>query len=238
MKKVSAVLVLAAIIAAVFTACDGRTGNPAGSGYSLDLQPEDDRTVPNQVVLINCFVSDGMGGQAGGILLQFEAIDFGFISPTRISSSTDPTGLTTDLYFDPKGEYGICKIVVSSTDISVTSGDTAEIEVLPFVLNFSTASDTMDVNTNNQITCRLMNPVTGLQTGGVNMEFEAIDIGIIIPDALIKSDDNSLTGLQSDVFFRPTYGESGLARITAKALYTGTVNKVMGTDTTEVWVNP
>ena len=236
MNKLFAALALIIIIAAVFMACDGRTGNPVNTGLGIDLDPEDDQTVPNEVVAVNCFVGDGAGGQVGGILLQFEALDFGYISPERISSSSDPTGLSTELYFDPQGEYGICRITVSSTDVSVTSSDTASIEVMPFVLDFQTAWDTVVVNTNNQIFCRLMNPVTGLQTGGVNMEFEAIDFGIISPDVWIKSDNNSPTGLQSNVYFRAIAGTSGLARITAKALYTGTVNKVMGSDTTEVLV--
>jgi|GEM_PF-1669321 len=214
--------------------CSGGGGNISGPGYNIDLVPEDNQTVPNEIVQINCFVTDNTGGQIGDIVLNFAALDSGYISPQRVSSATDPTGLDTDLYFDPQGNIGIFRITVSSLELPSMVVDTASIEVVPYDLEFYLQYDTMVVNTNNAITCRLKNPVTGLQTGGINVEFTALDRGEIIPDVWIRSDANAPTGLQSTVVFHAAYGDTGISRVVANALYTGTVNKVIGTDTTSV----
>ena len=234
MKKLLYLLPPLLLFALSLISCDGGNGNITGPGYNIDLQPVDSQTVPNEIVMINCFVTDLYGHQIGGIVLNFQALDSGYISSERISSATDPTGLTTDLYFDPKGDTGNCRIVVTSPDLASMIIDTATIAVLPYNLEFYLQWDTMVVNTSNPITCRLKNPITGLQTGNVNIDFIALDKGEIVPDVWIRSDANTPSGLQSGVVYQASYGDTGINRIAANALYTGTIIKIMGTDTTYV----
>lgn len=228
-------------VAAVFmlltlSSCDNRTGGPISSGYTISIAPADSQIAGDDLTPIDCYVLDGFGGQVGGVILKFQALDFGYISPEKQSSADEPDGLIGSLNFDPKGNLGNCRIRVWSDEANITDEDTAVVEVLPYNLDFSTAEDTVTAGDFTQLYCRVNHPVTGEQTGMVKIQFTALDFGDVPPN-WIMSDDASFSGLQSTVFFDTEIGQSGTARITARAEYfVDSLIRILGSDTTEVVV--
>jgi hypothetical protein len=235
-KKLFKLIFPIILLLLLLTSCDSRNNPITHNGYTISLAPADSQIAADDVTAINCIVRDGSGNQVGDVMLKFEALDFGYISPEKLSSEIEPDGLSGTLNYDPQGNLGINRIRVWSEEANVGDVDTAEVEVLPYNLEFSAVDDTISAGESTQLYCRVLHPVTGLQTGSVKIRFTALDFGTVPPN-LQMSSGSAISGLQSTIFFETEAGQSGTAHLTADAIYIYEgIEYVIGSDTTTVAV--
>jgi hypothetical protein len=231
----SASIIIALI---VLTSCDRRNGGIVDGGYySVDLQPVDSVVVADDILRIYCFVTDYRGYRVDGAVIHFTALDSGSISYTRISDSSSIDGLNADLYYEPEGNVGTCRIVAEVFEDNSTSAvdvDTETVTVLPYNVALSAEFDAIQVLNSSELECRIFDPLTSTQTGNVHIRFFSLDFGTV-PNGIINSSATSANGMQSVVYYLSTDSSTGFARIVANAVY-GTQEKLMGTDTTVIEV--
>jgi len=233
-------LIISAAILLVLTgySCDRRGGSVTGVGtaYILDIIPFDTLIVPDDVVRIACFVSDMAGNQVGGVMVNFEAVESGYITSEKESSASDTVdGLVGTMYFDPRGVYGEVHLVAEILDDEVViASDTALVYVLPYTFDFVAVPDTLHQSESSDIYCRVINPLTSDQSGGINLEFTAPDFGFVSPTA--KSDETEPSGMETAVIYIAPDDTSGEARIIVEAKFGYSEPENMGSDTLNIVV--
>jgi hypothetical protein len=193
--------------------------------------------MPNSILPIYCFVTDIYGNQVGNVRINFSAPDFGYIFPYGYSNATDSTGMSSEIDFYPQGDVGLARLIaamISPYSDDTTELDTALVNVIPYILDFSTAEDTISQSEQTQLYCRVINPLTSNQTGNIYIRFYSLNFGTV-PSNPINSSDTSFSGLQSTVFYEAPGDTTGVAFLVAHA-FNSTLEKVIGTDTTNVVV--
>lgn len=233
MRKFWFVIILVSTsLVLLYCSCDNRGsgGGITGPSYTLEVSPVDEETTPDEEVQMQCFVRDGFGNQTGGIMVKFESMDFGHVTQEMESSSDEEDGLNGTVYFYPQGGYGVNRIRVWSEEANVTSGDTAEVIVSWFNLDFELEHDPVLMGDDSQIYCRVFNPVNGIQTGDIRVKFYSLDFGEVPPN-LTMSSATSLSGLQSTIFYEAPADTFGAAILIANAMLSSVSEIVMGSDT-------
>lgn len=234
------IIIIALLLTGLFImlSCDRRSNiNGPVASYSVDVYAFESATVPKNAVRVGCFITDLGDLQVGNILVHFETVESGYISPTRTSSESDQEdGLSgADLYFDPDGVVGDVHIV-AYIDYEGTEfkSDTTLIHVYPYLLTLSADDINLLIapTDTTYINCVVQHPVTLQDVADVHLLFSA-DFGYITPSAM--SSDNSLNGMQSEVkYIAPD--NSGIATITVIAVYPYP-ELIMGTDTLQITVS-
>lgn len=229
--KLLTILVLPSLLL-INSSCDnrGNGGGITGPSYTLDVSPFVDETTPDEEVQMRCLVLDGFGDQTGGVMVKFEALDFGYVTPEMESDSDEEDGLNGTVYFDPQGGHGVNRIRVWSEEVNVSMPDTAEILVSWYNLDFELEHVPVLSGEDSQIYCRVFNPVNGIQTGDIRIRFLSLNFGEVPPN-LTMSSATSFSGLQSTVFYEAPADTFGTAVLIANAMYTSVSEIVMGSDT-------
>ena len=230
--RLHALLALVLLTIAIIWSCDTRTSNVVGPGqeFNLNFAAQDTETVADEEVRMYAFVTNSFDSLISGVRLVFETLDFGYISPERYSSADPEDGISGTLYYDPKGEYGVCYLVarIASEDsiVEYSTQDTVIMNVHAYTLEFEAQLDSVAQSQPCELYCRVINPMSGAQVGDKHIKFYALDFGYVPPN-MVNSSATNPSGMQSPVFFIAPSDTTGNARVAANVVW-GTEEKIMG----------
>ena len=236
MKKIWFVLVLVSVsLVLLYCSCDNRGGGNSitGPSYSLEVVPVVEETTPDEEVQMQCFVRDGVGNQVGDIMVKFESLDFGYITPEKESSATADDGLNGTVYYYPQGDFGENRIRVWSEEANITTEDTAIVIVSWYNLDLELEFDPVPAGESSQLYCRVFDPVDGLQMDDIRIRFYSMNFGDV-PSVQINSSSTAISGLQSTVYYDAPADTFGTAILISNAVWGSNPEKIIGTDTLEV----